>query len=41
MHTETHAILFVDSDSNQLQSLKRTLREFRDKWQLHYAEDAQ
>ncbi|MBT3057842.1 MAG: HDOD domain-containing protein [gamma proteobacterium symbiont of Ctena orbiculata] len=41
MYTETHAILFVDSDSNQLRSLRRNLREFRDKWQLHFAEDAQ
>ncbi|MBT2970313.1 MAG: hypothetical protein B6D72_13915 [gamma proteobacterium symbiont of Ctena orbiculata] len=41
MYTETHAILFVDSDSNQLRSLQRNLREFRDEWQLHFAEDAQ
>jgi putative nucleotidyltransferase with HDIG domain len=41
MYTDIHAILFVDSDPNQLQSLKRTLREFKNRWQLHYAEDAQ
>ncbi|MES9943450.1 MAG: HDOD domain-containing protein [Candidatus Thiodiazotropha sp.] len=41
MYTETRAVLFVDSDRNQLQSLKRTLREFKEKWQLHYADDAQ
>jgi HD-like signal output (HDOD) protein len=41
MHNENQSIIFVDSDRNQLQSLKRTLREFRNKWQLHYAEDAQ
>jgi HD-like signal output (HDOD) protein len=40
MHNQTHSILFVDSDRNQLQSLKRTLREFKNRWQLHYAEDA-
>ncbi len=41
MHIETQAILFVDSDDNQLQSLQRTLHEFTDEWQIHYAEDAQ
>jgi HD-like signal output (HDOD) protein len=41
MHNdETRSILFVDSDKNQLQSLKRILREFRGKWRLHYAENA-
>jgi HD-like signal output (HDOD) protein len=41
MQTESQTILFVDSDSNQLQSLKRTLREFKEKWQIHYAADAE
>jgi HD-like signal output (HDOD) protein len=41
MHNDTNSILFVDSDRNQLQSLKRILREFKHKWQIHYAEDAQ
>jgi HD-like signal output (HDOD) protein len=41
MQTETQRVLFVDSDSNQLQSLKRTLREFKGKWQIHYAADAE
>lgn len=31
------SILFVDSDSNQLQSLQRSLRDQRDQWQLHFA----
>ncbi|MCU7885066.1 MAG: HDOD domain-containing protein [Candidatus Thiodiazotropha sp. (ex Lucinoma annulata)] len=38
--TEIKAILFVDSDSNQLQSLKRTLRTYRNIWQLHFVNDA-
>ncbi|MET0089016.1 MAG: response regulator [Candidatus Thiodiazotropha sp.] len=33
-------ILFVDSDPNQLQSLKRTLRDNRDRWELAYVERA-
>jgi HD-like signal output (HDOD) protein len=41
MHRETQTILFVDSDRNQLQSLKRILREFKDQWQLHFTDDAQ
>ncbi|MEW8507384.1 MAG: response regulator [Candidatus Thiodiazotropha sp.] len=41
MYTETHAILFVDSDGNQLKSLRRNLRDFRNKWQLLFAENAQ
>ncbi|MES9992423.1 MAG: response regulator [Candidatus Thiodiazotropha sp.] len=41
MYTESHAILFVDSDSNQLKSLRRNLREFRNKWQLLFAENAE
>jgi HD-like signal output (HDOD) protein len=41
MQTESQTIIFVDSDSNQLQSLQRTLREFKDNWQIHYAGDAE
>jgi HD-like signal output (HDOD) protein/ActR/RegA family two-component response regulator len=40
MQTKTQTILFVDSDDKQRQSLQQTLREFRDKWQIHYANDA-
>lgn len=32
-------ILFVDSDANQLQSLRRSLRGQRQQWQLLFAED--
>ncbi len=34
------SILFVDSDTNQLESLQRSLREMRDQWQMHFTEDA-
>jgi HD-like signal output (HDOD) protein len=40
MQPKNQTILFVDSDDNQLQSLQRILREFSDKWQIHYANDA-
>jgi HD-like signal output (HDOD) protein len=40
MQAKSQTILFVDSDENQLQSLQRTLREISDKWQIHYAHDA-
>lgn len=36
-HTQ---ILFVDSDENQLQSLRRSLREQRSNWELHFAPGA-
>jgi putative nucleotidyltransferase with HDIG domain len=35
------SILFVDSDTNQLESLQRSLREMREHWQMHFAEDAE
>jgi HD-like signal output (HDOD) protein len=34
-------ILFVDSDQNQLQALKRILHERKDRWQLRFATTAQ
>ncbi len=34
------SILFVDSDTNQLHSLQRSLRDQRDRWQLLFAENA-
>ncbi|MCU7924531.1 MAG: HDOD domain-containing protein [Candidatus Thiodiazotropha sp. (ex Dulcina madagascariensis)] len=39
--TESKAILFVDSDSNQLNSLKRTLHDYKDRWQMHFMKNAQ
>jgi HD-like signal output (HDOD) protein len=36
----TNNILFVDSDHNQLQALKRTLRDHQEHWLLHYSENA-
>ncbi|MEJ2611311.1 MAG: response regulator [Candidatus Thiodiazotropha sp.] len=38
--TETNSILFVDSDHNQLQSLKRALHDHQNQWQLHFTENA-
>ena len=38
--TDNNTILFVDSDPNQLQALKRTLRDRQDQWQLHFVENA-
>jgi HD-like signal output (HDOD) protein len=40
MNTIAPNILFVDSDPNQLQSLKRTLRNHKHRWQIHYCENA-
>ncbi|MCU7807544.1 MAG: HDOD domain-containing protein [Candidatus Thiodiazotropha sp. (ex Semelilucina semeliformis)] len=37
---ESSVILFIDSDNNQLQSLKRNLRDHRHKWINYYAENA-
>jgi HD-like signal output (HDOD) protein len=37
--TQSQTIIFVDSDSNQLQSLRRSLRDQR-QWRLHFAENA-
>lgn len=36
----TNNILFVDSDPNQLQALKRTLRTHKEMWQIYYRADA-
>jgi HD-like signal output (HDOD) protein len=35
---DTNHILFVDSDKNQLEALKRTLRDHNEQWQLHFCE---
>ncbi|MCU7906973.1 MAG: HDOD domain-containing protein [Candidatus Thiodiazotropha sp. (ex Epidulcina cf. delphinae)] len=37
---ESKVILFVDSDGNQLNSLKRTLHDYRDRWQMRFTENA-
>ncbi|MES9833925.1 MAG: response regulator [Candidatus Thiodiazotropha sp. DIVDIV] len=37
---DTNNILFVDSDPNQLQALKRTLRTHKDRWHINYSETA-
>ena len=39
-HQNSSVILFVDSDSNQLQSLKRNLRDHRNEWIMYFSEDA-
>lgn len=37
---DSKIILFVDSDANQLASLKRSLRDYRDQWMMYFVEDA-
>jgi HD-like signal output (HDOD) protein len=37
---DTNIILFVDSDANQLASLKRNLRDYRDQWIMYFVADA-
>jgi HD-like signal output (HDOD) protein len=37
---DSKIILFVDSDANQLASLKRNLRDYRDQWMMYFVEDA-
>jgi HD-like signal output (HDOD) protein len=38
--SESKIILFVDSDANQLASLKRNLRDYRDHWMMYFVADA-
>ncbi len=37
---DSKIILFIDSDANQLASLKRNLRDYRDQWLMYFVEDA-
>ncbi|ODB96181.1 response regulator [Candidatus Thiodiazotropha endoloripes] len=37
---DTNHILFVDSDRNQLEALKRILRDHNDQWQLHFCDSS-
>ncbi|MCG7984038.1 MAG: response regulator [Candidatus Thiodiazotropha lotti] len=37
---DTNHLLFVDSDRNQLEALKRTLRDHNDQWQLHFCDSS-
>lgn len=37
--TEKHRILFVDDDPNFLDGIRRLLRNFRDEWDLNFAEN--
>ena len=37
---DSKRILFVDSDANQLSSLERNLRDYRDQWTMYFVADA-